>query len=113
MQVQLSGDSLTIEQVKAVADGHAGVRISAEARHRVEQGENSLNRMIADGTPVYGVTTGFGALDGRRVARVDNEQQQSNLLRSHAAGLGPPMSVAATRAMMLIRANVLATGIVG
>ena len=113
MQVELSGRSLTIEQVKTVADGIAGVSISAEACRSVEHSEKTLSRMIADGTPIYGVTTGFGALDGKRVAGVDNEQQQRNLLRSHAAGVGPPMSVAATRAMMLIRANVLATGLVG
>jgi len=113
MQVDLSGRSLSIEQIKIVADGGAEVNISAEARQRVERGEAALNRMIADGTPIYGVTTGFGALDGRIVAGVDNVQQQKSLLRSHAAGLGPPMSVAATRAMMLIRANVLATGMMG
>jgi histidine ammonia-lyase len=113
MPVELSGQSLTIEQIRQVAHDGADVSISAAARQRVARCEAALNQMIADGTPIYGVTTGFGALDGRMVAGADNAQLQCNLLRSHAAGLGPPMSVAATRAMMLIRANVLATGRVG
>lgn len=113
MKVEISGRSLSIDQIRMVAEGETEVRLSPEARERVERGEAALGRMIADGTPIYGVTTGFGALDGRKVSGVDNVQQQMSLLRSHAAGVGPPMSVAATRAMMLIRANVLATGMVG
>lgn len=113
MPVELSGQSLTIDQIVSVARNGTQIVLSEAARQRVVAGEKELNRMIADGTPIYGVTTGFGALDGRKVAPVDNTQQQSNLLRSHAAGVGEPMSVASTRAMMLIRANVLATGLVG
>jgi histidine ammonia-lyase len=113
MRVDLSGQSLTIEQVRAVACEGAEVSLAAVARQRVERCEATLGRMIADGTPIYGVTTGFGALDGRKVAGADNAQLQRNLLRSHAAGVGAPMPVAAVRAMMLIRANVLASGMVG
>jgi histidine ammonia-lyase len=69
--------------------------------------------MIADGTPIYGVTTGFGALDGRPVPKESNRAQQHNLLKSHAAGIGAPMADDEARAMMLIRANVLATGLTG
>ncbi|MDE2251299.1 MAG: histidine ammonia-lyase [Gammaproteobacteria bacterium] len=113
MPVEISGETLTIEQVQAVAQRGAVASLAAAARQRVEQSAATLERMIAGGTPIYGVTTGFGALDGRKVAGVDNAQQQRSLLRSHAAGVGPPMSLAATRAMMLIRANVLACGMMG
>lgn len=113
MTVTLTGNSLTVEQVNAIAHGDAPVALGAEARARVRDSEANLARMIADGTPIYGVTTGFGALDGKPVAAEDNRAQQCNLLRSHAAGVGAPMSRAAVRAMMAIRANVLATGLVG
>lgn len=113
MPVELSGESLTVEQVAAVANMGAEVSLDGAARQRVARSAAMLERMIADGTPIYGVTTGFGALDGRPVAGVDNVLQQKSLLRSHAAGVGSPMSVAAVRAMMLIRANVLAGGMMG
>jgi histidine ammonia-lyase len=113
MTVSLTGTSLTVEQVNLVARDDVLVILEDGARKRVEESEANLARMMADGTPIYGVTTGFGALDGKPVAATDNRKQQRNLLRSHAAGVGAPMSRAATRAMMLIRANVLATGLVG
>ena len=69
--------------------------------------------MVADGTPIYGITTGFGALDTRKVSAADNRALQCNLLRSHAAGVGRPMAADAVRAMMLVRANVLASGATG
>ena len=113
MTVELTGRTLTIDQVVAVARQGAEVRLSDEARTGVSACEAMLARMIADGTPIYGVTTGFGALDGRPVSPEGNRAQQHNLLRSHAAGVGPAMPAEAVRAMMLIRANVLATGWTG
>lgn len=113
MTVTLTGNALTIEEVTAIAHDDAPVTLSPEARAQVKDSQDNLEKMIADGTPIYGVTTGFGALDGKPVAAADNRAQQCNLLRSHAAGVGAPMSRAAVRAMMAIRANVLATGLVG
>ena len=69
--------------------------------------------MVADGTPIYGLTTGFGALDGMPVPPARNRALQHNLLKSHAAGVGTPMSNDAVRAMILIRANTLASGATG
>jgi histidine ammonia-lyase len=111
--MELSGRSLTIKQVAAVARDGVQVGLSATARKAVTECEAALGRMMADGIPIYGVTTGFGALDGRPVAALDNATQQRNLLRSHAAGVGPTMAAEAVRAMMLVRANVLATGLTG
>ncbi len=111
--MELSGRSLTVEQVTAVARGGARVGLGDGARKAVAECEAALGRMIAEGTPIYGVTTGFGALDGRPVAALDNAMQQQNLLRSHAAGVGPAMAADSVRAMMLVRANVLATGLTG
>jgi histidine ammonia-lyase len=109
----LDGQSLTIADVVAVARRHRPAGLSPQGRRQVIDCHDLLQRMIADGTPIYGVTTGFGALDGRPVPKESNRAQQHNLLRSHAAGVGPAMPDDAVRAMMLIRANVLATGLTG
>jgi histidine ammonia-lyase len=110
--VALDGRTLTIAAVARIAAGTPAA-LSAEARVRVAQGEAQLRALIADGTPIYGVTTGFGALDGRKVPPEANRALQRNLLKSHAAGVGAPMAAPAVRAMMAIRANVLATGLTG
>ncbi len=68
---------------------------------------------MAAGTPIYGVTTGVGALDRDRSAEVSPHDRQVALLRSHAAGVGPAMSEEATRAMMIARASTLARGMSG
>ena len=72
-----------------------------------------LHRLVAAGTPIYGVTTGVGALDRDRSAQVSEHDRQVALLRSHAAGVGPAMSDEAVRAMMVARANTLARGMSG
>lgn len=111
--ITLDGRTLTIDAVAAIARDRAAVTLSEAARQRVVDGEAYLERLIADGRPIYGVTTGFGALDGRAVSRERNQAQQHNLLKSHAAGLGAPMADDAVRAMTALRANVLATGATG
>ena len=111
--IQLDGASLTLDAVRDVARQSAAVTLSAGARDAVAASEALLAAMIADGTPIYGVTTGFGALDGAPVPPAANRTQQHNLLRSHAAGVGPAMAEDAVRAMMVIRANVLAGGMTG
>lgn len=111
--IEIGGESLTLAQVAAVAREGATVALSASGRNKVVAGERLLQRMMAEGHPIYGVTTGFGALDGKAVAAADNRAQQQNLLKSHSAGVGPAMAAEAVRAMMLIRANVLATGLTG
>ncbi|WP_341705677.1 histidine ammonia-lyase [Ferrovibrio sp.] len=112
-QLLLDGTSLTLDAVAAVAREDGRVDLSEAGRRQVAECHALLQRMIADGTPIYGVTTGFGALDGRPVPKESNRAQQHNLLRSHAAGTGAPMADDEVRAMMLIRANVLATGLTG
>lgn len=111
--ITLDGNTLTIDQVVAITRDRAAVTLSEAARQRVEDGEVYLEQLIADGRPIYGVTTGFGALDGRAVSRERNAAQQHNLLKSHAAGLGAPVADDAVRAMMALRANVLASGATG
>lgn len=108
--VTIDGFSLTSAAVADVARAGRAVRLAPAAAERVLAGERALERLIAEGTPIYGVTTGFGALDSRGVGPGRLALLQRNLLLSHAAGVGRPLPRDVVRAMLLARANVLAQG---
>ena len=101
--IGIDGQGLTLDQVARVARGGEAVRLTEAAAERVEEGWRHLRALVAEGRPVYGLTTGFGALDGRTIPRELNAAQQRCLLKSHAAGIGPAMGADAVRAMMAIR----------
>lgn len=104
------GDSpLTLEIVEQVADGQS-VRLSERAQARVHAARALVEKKAQSDTPVYGVTTGFGALAEVKVPPPQIAALQRNLILSHAAGVGRPLSRRETRAMMLLRAQVLAEG---
>ncbi len=114
--VLLDGESLTIEQVMAVAHGAAGapqVALAAGARPRVQRAAAAVQELIARGTVAYGITTGFGAFKDRIIPADQVMQLQRNIVMSHAVGVGNPFDAATTRAIMLIRANTLARGVSG
>lgn len=109
----LDGASLSFEQVLAVANGAPGqpfVTLSDDARRRVSRAAAAVQRLVAEGAVVYGITTGFGAFKDRVIAPEQVEQLQRNILISHAVGVGEPFDRPTTRAIMLIRANTLARG---
>jgi len=108
--VTLDGWSLTLEQAAAVARNGDEAAISAEAISRIRKSRDVIDRMAAGDTPVYAVNTGVGYLSDQRVAADEIEQLQLNVVRSHACGVGEPLPREVVRAMMLIRANVLAKG---
>ncbi len=108
--IVLTGANLTIEAVEAVARGGARVRLGRGARGRMDEAHAVIERLVAEGAVVYGVTTGFGALAGTSIAAVDTRRLQENLLMSHAAAVGEPLPVDVVRAMLLLRANTLALG---
>ncbi len=113
MRIVLSGDRLTLEEVGAAARGGARVEIGAAARERVRAARRLVDR-IADGDrPTYGINTGFGTLAEVSIAKADLRRLQRNLILSHAAGTGTPLSLGEVRALMLLRANVLAGGYSG
>ena len=112
-QVVVDGRTLDIEGVEAVARHGAGVTLDPEARSRVAQTRRVVEDILASGAVVYGVNTGFGKLAEVRVAPEQLSRLQLNLLRSHACGVGEPFAEAVVRAMLLLRANVLATGHAG
>ena len=111
--LQLSGQQLTLQQITDVANGKEQVALSAEARVRVEDARRVVEQIVAENRTVYGVNTGFGKLSDVSIDQADLRQLQLNLVRSHSVGLGEPLSAPEARAMLLLRANVLATGFSG
>src|SRR3569832_1548727 len=111
--LQLNGQKLTLQQIVDVAEGREEVVLADEARLRVEQARQVVQDIVEQGRTVYGVNTGFGKLSDVSIDRADLIQLQLNLVRSHSVGLGDPLSEAEARAMLLLRANVLAAGFSG
>ena len=111
--LELDGQTLTLEEVAEVARGRRGVSLGAGARARMEAARGVVERIVAERRVVYGVNTGFGKLSDVTIPAEDLRALQLNLVRSHACGVGPPLSAEETRAMMLLRANVLAKGFSG
>src|SRR5438128_5592483 len=108
MTVTLRGAGLTEDQVVAVARHGEKVALAATARTKMERSRTRVERAAASREPVYGVSTGFGALAGTRVAPLRQPELQLALIRSHAAGVGPPVDGEVVRATMLLRARALA-----
>jgi histidine ammonia-lyase len=111
--VLLDGSSLTLEQLTAIADDFAPVSIAPSALERVRASRAVVDRFAQGDAPVYGINTGFGSFAEVRIPSDSLDTLQLNLLRSHAAGVGEPLSISAVRAMMALRANVLAKGFSG
>jgi histidine ammonia-lyase len=111
--LELNGQQLTLQQIVDVAIGHEQVTLGAEARTRVDEARRVVEEIVAQQRTVYGVNTGFGKLSDVNIDRADLRQLQLNLVRSHSCGLGDPLSEPEARAMLLLRANVLATGFSG
>jgi histidine ammonia-lyase len=106
------GEPLSIQDVVAVARGEPAA-VSAGATARMESARAAVRRKVSAGETVYGVTTGFGSLANVRLNPEDARALQHGLLRSHAVGVGPPLSEWEVRAMLLLRAHVLALGYSG
>ena len=109
----LNGQPLTIQEIAGVAFERMRVSLSDEARQRVIQARQVVEAIVAEGRTVYGVNTGFGKLSDVSIKADELRDLQLNLVRSHSCGLGNPLSVPEARAMLLLRANVLATGFSG
>jgi histidine ammonia-lyase len=104
----LDGRSLTIESVVRVARNPAiRITIQPDARQALLESRRLVDQAIQSGQTIYGINTGFGKLATVRVPPDQLEQLQTNLIRSHASGVGAPLAPAAVRALMLLRANVL------
>lgn len=112
--VRLGAEPLSIEALVAVARRTRSVLVDAQARERVADVRRGIDALlVADAPNTYGVNTGFGALAEVRIDPAQLAQLQVNLVRSHSTGVGTPFDEATTRAMMLLRANVLLLGTSG
>ncbi len=111
--VTIDGNSLTIGDVLAVARDRASVQLGTAARDKMSASNVVVNNIVARNEVVYGVTTGFGKLSDIAIPPHRLAELQVNLIRSHAAGVGPLLSEVEVRAMMLLRANVIAKGYSG
>ena len=109
----LDGQPLTLAEIEAVALSRHPVAISPAALARAAQSRALIEEILASGETVYGVNTGFGKLSDVRIPAGNLARLQLNLVRSHAGGVGQPLSEAESRAMLLLRANVLAKGFSG
>jgi histidine ammonia-lyase len=111
--VFLDGHSLTLDALERIVRDREPVGIAPDAAARVRRSREVIVDHLTRATPVYGVNTGFGALADVAIPADQLAALQLNLLRSHAAGVGDPLPVPAVRALMALRANVLAKGFSG
>ncbi len=110
MHVELDGQALTLEEMAAVASEHCSVTISVGACRRMKAARSVVEAVVARGDTVYGINTGFGKLAEVPIPGGELTTLQRNLVRSHACGVGEALPEAEVRAMLLLRANVLAKG---
>ncbi|HEX5436328.1 MAG TPA: histidine ammonia-lyase [Gemmatimonadaceae bacterium] len=111
--ILIDGASLTLEAVRRVAIERAPVALAPAARDRVQRARTIVADIVRQNRKVYGVTTGFGKLSDIAIPPSRLAELQANLVRSHSAGVGALLPEAEVRAMMLLRANVIATGRTG
>src|SRR6266446_3940627 len=111
--IELNGNDLTFDQLYSVALEDENVSLSRVAAERMNASRAVVDRLVASGETAYGINTGFGKLASVRISTEQVRQLQVNLVRSHACGVGAPLSEAETRAMMLLRANAPAKGLSG
>jgi histidine ammonia-lyase len=111
--IELTGSGLTLADVVAIARDGEAVAVGAEARRAMAESAAVVERLAASDEPAYGISTGFGSLATTAIPLESREELQRSLLRSHAAGMGPPVEREVVRAMLLLRARTLAMGYSG
>ena len=112
-QVRVGPGALSPDEIVAVARGGAIVVLSDEAHAALTTARGHVDALAARDEPVYGVSTGFGALATRHIPSELRTRLQRSLIRSHAAGSGPAVEPEVTRAMMLLRLRTLVSGHTG
>jgi histidine ammonia-lyase len=111
--LHINGNDLTLEAVREVAVDRRPVLLDPDARERVNAARAVVDQLVAHEQVSYAITTGVGKLSDVRIAGDQIRELQINLVRSHAVGVGEPLSIAETRAMMVLRANSLSKGFSG
>ena len=111
--MQLAGQPLSLSEIAKVALGDGAIDVAPSAHERIQASRKVIEEIVGRGGVVYGVSTGFGKLAEVQIPVEELRQLQLNLVRSHACGIGRPLSIPEVRAMILLRANVLALGLSG
>src|SRR5436189_5815361 len=111
--IQLAGQPLSLSELSKGAGGADLVTVASAAHSRIKASRKVIEEIVERQGVVYGVSTGFGKLADVQVPVRELQQLQLNLVRSHACGVGRPLSELETKAMMLLRANVLTLGLSG
>jgi len=111
--ISLDGNSLACDDLMRLAKGQLKIKITEDALKLVEKARNLIIDIAAEQKVVYGVTTGFGKFARVVIPKEELVELQENLIRSHSAGVGPPLSPERTRALLALRINVLAKGYSG
>src|ERR1035441_2762633 len=111
--LQLRGQPLALKEIAEIASGRVRLELAPAAMAQMEASRRVVRRVVGEHRPVYGINTGFGKLCEVRIADDAIERLQLNLVRSHACGLGRPLSPEETRVAMALRANTLALGYSG
>ncbi len=112
-EVTISTNGMTFEDLVAIARKDAKVKISQESLAAMQSSRDHVEELAASETPVYGISTGFGALANRHVSQELRTQLQRSLIRSHAAGVGEPIEREVVRALMALRLKTLCSGKTG
>ena len=108
--LHINGNDLTLEAVREVGVERRAVLLAPDAREAVHRARAVVDEIVASNKVAYAITTGVGKLSDVRIAGDQIRELQINLVRSHAVGMGTPLALSETRAMMLLRANSLAKG---
>jgi len=111
--VEISGRPISLAQLNAVATGNERIELTDESRDRIRKSRAVVERILEAGQVIYGISTGFGKLSDVKIEPDALRQLQLNLVRSHSCGVGRPLSIPEVRAMIFLRANVLALGFSG
>jgi len=111
--VKLDGCSLTPETLVALGQGKLKIKLTEESEKNVSKSRALLDGIVRENKVVYGVTTGFGKFATVVIPNEKLMELQNNLIRSHAAGVGPPLSIEHTRMLLALRINILAKGYSG
>lgn len=108
--ILLGFDNMTIEDLVAIARDGAGVQLTEASEKRIAKTRKLIEKLVQEEKVIYGVTTGFGALSDVTISKKDSGQLQTNILMSHAAGVGNPLKEEIVRAIMALRIKDLARG---
>ena len=111
--MEISGRPISLAQLNAVATGNERIELTDESRDRIRRSRAVVEEILEQGQVIYGISTGFGKLSDVKIEPNALRQLQLNLVRSHSCGVGKPLAIPEVRAMIFLRANVLALGFSG